>query len=780
MCHSENFSVSDESKNFRSHQKSSQPGLQPPYRRRPAAFDPFSPACRQNNFPWDIPLRFFAAELWYAHSMDRRDFMQTTALATGGLLLSFFVPDKSAVAASSMQGFSPNALLRIGTDDTIRVILNKVEMGQGIWTTLAMLIAEELDCEWTHIRVEHRIIEGPHMEESMWVLSTGGSDTTRSEFDRYRTTGAIARTMLVQAAAQRLGISADQCTTAGSYVQAGSTRLSYGSLAADASRLPIPKVQLRERSAWKLIGSAPLGRPPRKLDVSDKLNGKAEYGIDIRFPGLLTAVLERCPVFGGKVKSFDASDALRVPGVRKVVQVSEGVAVVADHFWAAVQGRKVLRIEWDPAGRVNPDTAQLFAEYRQVAGQPGIVGQTKGEVEDAWRNAKKIYEQEFCFPYLAHAPMETLNCSVKLSKDRCQIWTATQSSSLHRQEVARSLGFRDDQVVFYTPAMGGSFGRRGSFGNDWVMEAVHIAQAAGEAVKLVWTREDDIRGGYYRPVYLHRVRVGMDMDGMPMAWKHDVVGQSLFVNTVLEKDIAPNGLDYSTLDGVNGSPYIARCPDYSVVLHTTANNIPVLAWRSVGNTHTAFVMETAIDELAFLAGADAVEYRKKLLAHHLRHLAALTTAAEKSGWGNPLPAGHFRGVAVHAAMGSVVAQVAEISYLNQNLKVHRVVCAIACGLAVNPDGIQAQMEGGIIYGLTAALFGEINIEKGAIRQRNFDDYRMLRMEEAPAIEVHIIEDDGKMGGAGEPGVAPVAPALANAFFAATGKRVRNLPLLSNI
>jgi isoquinoline 1-oxidoreductase beta subunit len=271
-------------------------------------------------------------------------------------------------------------------------------MGQGIWTTLAMLIAEELDCEWTHIRVEHRVIEGPHMEESMWVLSTGGSDTTRSEFDRYRTTGAIARTMLVQAAAQRLGISADQCTTAGSYVQAGSIRLSYGSLAADASRLPVPKVELRERSAWKLIGSAPLGRPPRKLDVSDKVNGKAEYGIDIRFPGLLTAVLERCPVFGGKVKSFDASDALRVPGVRKVVQVPEGVAVVADHFWAAVQGRKALRIEWDPAGRLNPDTAQLFAEYRQVAGQPGIVGQTKGEVETAWRNAKGSTSRIFVFP----------------------------------------------------------------------------------------------------------------------------------------------------------------------------------------------------------------------------------------------------------------------------------------------------------------------------------------------------------------------------------------------
>lgn len=707
--------------------------------------------------------------------MNRRDFLQTATLASGGFLLSFFIPDKTAANAVPSQGFSPNALLHIDADGTIRIILNKVEMGQGISTTLAMFIAEELDCDWARIRVETRVIEGPHPEESIYVLSTGGSDTIRSEFDRYRTTGAIARTMLVRAAAQRLGISPAQCTTGEGFVQAGSTRLSYGSLAADAALLPVPEVKLRRRNEWKFIG-----KTPRKLDVPDKVNGKARYGIDIQFPGLLTAVLERCPVFGGKVKSFDASDALRVTGVRKVVQVPEGVAVVADHFWAAMQGRQMLHIEWDTDGRSNPDTAQQIQQYRVVAGQPGMSGQAKGNVENAWRRAEKVYEQEFCFPYLAHAPLETLNCTVKLSPGRCEIWTATQSSSLHRQEVARQLGFRDEQVTLHTPAMGGSFGRRGSFGNDWVMEAVHIARATGEAIKLIWTREDDIRGGYYRPAYLHRVKAGTDTDGMPMAWQHDVVGQSLFVHTVLEKDIAPNGLDYSTLDGVNGSPYIARCPDHSVVLHTTANNVPVLAWRSVGNTHTAFVMETAIDELAFLAGADPVAYRKMLLANHPRHLAALVTAAEKASWDAPLPAGHFRGVAVHAAMGSVVAQVVEISYLNQNLKVHRVVCAIACGLAVNPDGIVAQMEGGIIYGLTAALFGEITIGKGAIRQSNFHDYRMLRMDETPAIAVHIIEDDGKMGGAGEPGVAPIAPALANAFFAASGKRVRKLPLLSNI
>ncbi|WP_353719781.1 molybdopterin cofactor-binding domain-containing protein [Dyadobacter sp. 676] len=401
-----------------------------------------------------------------------------------------------------------------------------------------------------------------------------------------------------------------------------------------------------------------------------------------------------------------------------------------------------------------------------------------GDVNQAWQHADAIFEQEFAFPFLAHAPMETLNCTVKLTADRCEIWTGTQSPSLHRQEAARLLGLRDEQVTLYTPPMGGSFGRRGSFGNDWTQEALHIAQAVGQPVKLVWTREDDIRGGFYRPVYFHRVKIGTDREGFPVAWKHDVVGQSLFVGTVLENEIAPNGLDYSSLDGVNGSPYVARCPDHAVILHTTANNVPVLAWRSVGNTHTAFVMETLIDELAHRAGRDPIAYRKTLLAGHPRHLAALTRAAEMVG--EALPVGRFRGVAVHGAMGSVVAQIVEISFKDNAVKVHRVVCAIACGLAVNPDGIAAQMESGIIYGLTAALFGEITIENGNVRQSNFHDYRMLRMDESPAIEVHIVEDDGKMGGVGEPGVSPVAPALANALFAATGKRIRRLPLLANI
>lgn len=701
--------------------------------------------------------------------IDRRAFLKNTALATSALVIGFTV--RPAATA-----FSPNALLRIETDGTVRVIINKVEMGQGVWTTLPMLIAEELDCDWQNIRVEHRIISRtPVIKESMYVLSTGGSDSTRSEFERYRLTGATARAMLVQAAAIRLGVKPDACRTENGFVLFGNTRIGYGELVPAASRLPMPRVKLRNASEWKLIGSS-----PQRLDIPDKIKGKAIYGMDVHFPGLLTAVIARSPVFGGKVKSFDASAAKAIAGIHAVVEVPAGIAVIASDFWTATQGRKALVVDWDPNGQQNPDPVAQLEAYRKILRGPGIIGQSKGNMDLAWPNAHEIVETEYQFPYLAHAPMETLNCTVSLSSDRCEIWSATQSPSLHQNEVAAFLGFQPERVILHTPFMGGSFGRRGSFGSDWVMEAVHIAKTIDKPVKLVWSREDDIRGGYYRPVYLHAAKVGIDKAGYPMAWEHHVAGQSLFAKTPLENDIAPGGLDYSSLDGVNGSPYLANIDDHAVLLHTTTNNVPVLAWRSVGNTHTAFVMETLIDELAVRAGKDPVDYRRKLLAGHPRHLAALNMAAEKAQWGSELPAGRFRGIAVHAAMGSVVAQVAEISVRDNEIRVHRVVCAIACGLAVNPDGVAAQMEGGIIYGLTAALYGEITFADGAVAQSNFHDYRMLRMEDCPVIEVHIVTDDGKMGGAGEPGVAPVAPAVANALFAATGKRAKKLPLVSDI
>jgi isoquinoline 1-oxidoreductase subunit beta len=708
-----------------------------------------------------------------ASILSRRDFLKSGSLAAGGLLLSFSI-EASAFKSLARSGVpaSFNAFLKIGSDNSIYIILSKVEMGQGIWTTLPMLIAEELDCDWKKIKVMHRSSgTGDDFRESIFVQSTGGSDSTRSEFDRCRIAGATAREMLIEAAAKKLQVTATSCRTENGFVIAGDKRISYGEVAAEASALPVPTVVLRDASKWKYIGKS-----QKRLDNPEKVNGQARYGIDIQFPDLLTAVVAHPPAFGAVLKSFDAQKAKAVQGVYDIIQIPEGVAVVATNFWTAKQGRDALQIEWDFSKSQQVTSSTQRDEYRSLSQSPGRVVQQKGHVTNALKTADSILEAEYTFPYLAHAPMEPLNCTVKIDADRCEVWTGTQTPLLHQQEVAAFLGLNPEQVIFNTPYIGGSFGRRGSFGADWVIEAVRIAKASGRFVKLLWTREDDIKGGGYRPLYLHRIQVGIGKDGLPSAWHHRVVGQSLFTNTVLEKDIAPNGIDYSSVDGINGSPYFSKISDLAIELHTTACDVTVLAWRSVGNTHTCFVMETLIDELAMRAGKDPVAYRRILLQDHPRHLAALNLAAEKILWHEPLPAGRHRGIAVHLAMGSYVAQAVEISIVNQKLYIHKVVCAIDCGLAVNPDGVRAQMESGIVYGLTAALYGEITLERGAVKQSNFHDYSMLRIPEMPAVEVYIVPSNERMGGAGEPGVPPIAPALANALYAATGKRLRNLPV----
>ncbi len=707
--------------------------------------------------------------------VDRRDFLKTGAVAGGGLLLSFSAGLLSKHLLPLTAGRRPaalNAFLRIGSDNSIHIILSKVEMGQGISTTLAMLIAEELDCNWQNIQVTHRPPgKGGDFSEPKFVQSTGGSDSTRSEFDRYRMAGATARTMLVNAAAKRWGVSPAGCRTENGYVIAAGKRAAYGELAAEAAMLPVPEAKLRPARDWKYIG-----KPRKRLDLKEKITGHAKYGLDLQFPGMLTALVAHPPVFGAKVISFDDTTARTVKGVREVLQIPSGVAVIADHYWAALQGRNALNIKWDPGPHENINTSAQLEAYRELAKTKGTVSQYKGNATAAMTAAPRTIEVEYSFPYLAHAPMEPLNCTVKISPGKCEIWAATQWPLLRQQEVAAFLGLKPEQVLFNTPLIGGSFGRRGSFSGDWVMEAVHIAKASGRFIKLVWSREDDIKGGYYRPLFLHRVQVGLNRQGMPIAWLHHIVGQSLFVNTPLEKEIAPNGIDYASIDGINGSPYLTGIPDHTIQLHTATQGVPVLAWRSVGNTHTCFVMETLIDELAHMAGQDPLAYRRMLLKDHPRHLAALNLAAEKAGWEQPLPAGRSRGIAVHAAMGSYVAQVVELSVNDGKLRLHRVVCAIDCGLAVNPDGVKAQMEGGIVFGLTAALYGEITLDNGRVQQSNFHDYRMLRMQEMPSIDVFIADSTARMGGAGEPGVPPAAPALANALFAATGKRVRRLPV----
>ena len=710
---------------------------------------------------------------------NRREFLKTAALSAAGLVIAFYVPagrrfaHAAGTAAPAVPPLPPaNAFLRIAPDDTVTVLLAHSEMGQGIWTTLPMLIAEELDADWSRVRVEHAPAAPVYAHTAFGAQLTGGSTTTWSEFDRYRQVGATARLLLVQAAAQRLGVSPGACRTENGAVIAGDKRLRYGELADDAAKLPMPAtVALKDPKDWRVIG-----RPTRRLDTPEKIDGRAVFGLDVKLDGLLTAVVARSPVFGGKVKSFDDSAAKAVPGVRKVVQVPSGVAVVADHFWAAQQGREALKVDWDLGAGATLDSVAILAELRRLAGTDGKLAASAGDAPGALAKARQPVTAEYVVPYLAHAPMEPLNCTVRIGPDSCEIWTGTQAQTFEQMTAAAITGLKPEQVQIHTTFLGGGFGRRAVPSSDWVNEAVHVAKAAAAPVKTVWTREDDVRGGYYRPAFLHRLRVALGDDGLPVAWDHAMAGQSVMAGTPFEASYAKTGVDPSSVEGVADSPYLKAIANHRVQLHDHRAPVPVLWWRSVGHSHTAFVMESMIDELARAAGVDPVAYRRRLLAGQPRHLGVLDLATQKAGWGSPLPAGRARGVAVHESFGSYVAQVAEVSLVNGRIRVHRVVCAIDCGIAVNPATIEAQMESGIAFGLGAALESEITFKDGRVQQSNFDDYKVLRLPDMPQVEVHIVPSRERPGGVGEPGTPPIAPAVANAVAALTGQRLRELPL----
>lgn len=709
---------------------------------------------------------------------SRRNFLKTGGLLGGGLVLSFFIPAgaKRFVpdADPLSNAFQPNAYLSILPDNTVHVLLAHVEMGQGIWTTLPMLIAEELDCDWSKVTAAHAPPGKPYLHTAFGLQITGGSSTTYSEFDRYRNAGATARAMLLEAGAKKMGVTVAACRTENGYVIAGDKRLSYGALAGAAAALPVPqKVQLKDKASWKLIG-----KEKNRLDSKAKADGSAIFGLDVHLPGMLIAVVAHGPVFGATVRSFDAGAAKAVKGVRQVVQIPGGVAVIGDHFWAARQGRDLLKIEWNLGAGEAIDSTALWEDYRRLANTRGLVAEQAGDAAKALAGKAGAIQAEYTFPYLAHAPMEPLNCTVKITDNGCEIWTGTQLPANDQQAVARLLGLQPEQVKMNTTFLGGAFGRRASPTADFILEAVEIARASGKLIKMVWTREEDMRSGYYRPAFLHQVKAALNENGLPVAWQHKIVGQSIMNQFSLFGAPDKSKPDESSVEGIKDSAYLKDVPDRLIELQSPELAVPVLWWRSVGNTHTAYVMETMIDELAFAAGKDPVAYRRTILKSK-RHLAALNLAAEKAGWGSTLPAGHYHGIAVHESFRSYVAQVAEISIHNGQLRVHKVTCAIDCGLAVNPDGVKSQMEGCVIFGLTAFLYGEISLEKGRVKQGNFHDYKMVRMNEAPAIEVHIVDSNEQMGGAGEPGVPPVAPAIANAIFAATGKRVRQLPLQSS-
>ncbi len=707
-------------------------------------------------------------------TLSRRGFLRSSLLSGAGLVIAFYVPRKGRAAALEKKAaVDPNAFVRIAPDDSVTVILAHSEMGQGIWTTLAMLIAEELECDWSKIRVEHAPAAPAYVHTAFGIQMTGGSTTTWSEFDRYRTVGAMARDMLVRAAAAKWKVSPSSLRTENGFVVRGANKLSYGKLAEAAQKLSPPSsVKLKEKKEWKLIG-----RPMKRLDTPEKITGKAQFGIDVQVPGMRTALIARSPVFGGKVKSFDAAKAKQVPGVEQVVHVPSGVAVVASNFWSAKVGRDALRIEWDLGPGAELGSEKLLASYRAQARTGGAVAAEKGDAEAALAAAPKRIEAEYDVPYLAHAPMEPLNCTVRLEGGRCEIWTGTQFQTIEKMTAAQIAGVPPENVVIHTPFLGGGFGRRANPFADFVSEGVHVAKAAGVPVKVIWTREDDIRGGYFRPMFLHRIEVGVGAKGMPLAWKHTIVGQSIIAGTPFEKFMVKNGVDAASVEGVVDSPYLEEVPARRVTLHSPRNQVPVLWWRSVGNTHTAFAMESMIDELAWAASRDPLEFRAAMLAGKPRHLRALKTAAEKAGWGAPPPGGRARGLAVHESFGSIIAEVAEVSVeKDKRIRVHKVTCAVDCGQAVNPLGVEAQVQGAVAFGLSAVLHGEVTLKNGRVEQSNFHDYRVLRMPDMPEVSVHILESDAKMGGIGEPATAPVSAAVANAVYALTRQRLRSLPL----
>jgi isoquinoline 1-oxidoreductase subunit beta len=708
-------------------------------------------------------------------NLSRRDFLRTTAIAGGGLLLGAHLPSLGAseTMAATATEFKPNAFVRIGSDDSVTLVINHSEMGQGVYTSLAMLMAEELECDWKKVKVEASPVDAAYNHTEFGVQMTGGSSSIRTEYERLRQVGAAARVMLVSAAATGWEVPAAECHAENGEVfhATSGRRASFGSLVDKAAALDAPeKVTLKDPAKFKLVGKA-----TRRLDTPEKLDGSAVFGIDVRVPGMLTAVVARPPVFGARVKSIDSAKAKAVPGVRHVVQIGRGVAVVADSFWQAQKGREALKVTWDKGAVEGLDSAKQGAEYVKMAEKPGLLAKDSGDVEAAFAGTKQTVEADYELPYLAHAPMEPLNCVADVRKDSCEVWVGTQSQTLDRAAAAKVAGLDPAKVKLHTTLLGGAFGRRAVLDSHFVVEAVEVSKAVKAPVKVVWTREDDITGGFYRPRFLHRLRGGVDADGKVAAWQQRIVSQSFIIGGMFEQAMVHNGIDHLAVEGVADTAY--AIPNLRVEWHQAPDGVPTLWWRAVGHSANAFVVESFIDELAAAAGRDPLDLRRELLKDQPRHLRVLERAAKEAGWGTPLPEGRGRGIAVHASFRSYVAHVAEVSVSKGGeVKVHRVVSAIDCGPIVNPDTIAAQIEGSVVFALTAALYGEITFEKGRVKQSNFDDYPMLRFDEMPLVETHIIASTESMGGVGEPGVPPVAPAVTNAIFAATGKRVRRLPI----
>lgn len=702
---------------------------------------------------------------------SRRDFLKATAVAGVGLTIAVYLPACApGEDAPVTTPFRPNAWVRVSTDNSVTLVVDRSEMGQGVYTALPMLLAEELDVPWSMVRIEPAPAGAEYNNSIFPIQGTGGSTSVASAWTPLREAGARARVMLVAAAAQQWGVDPSECTTEEGRVVHGRRRVRYGEVAELAATMPVPEtVTLKEAGDWKYIGT-----PVPRLDLADKVRGTAGFGVDVQVPGMLVGVVARSPVFGGTARSWDEAAALQVPGVRQVVQISSGIAVLADGYWAARKGVMALNVTWDDGPGARFSSAAMRAEMPRLVNRPGIEARREGTggLVPGHRTVEAAYEA----PYLAHACMEPMNATAHVEADRCTVWAPTQYQSGPafgggvQDHAARITGLDVSAITVHTTYLGGGFGRR--FMQDFVIEALEASKAAGVPVKVMWSREDDIQHDWYRPPTFGRLAASLDAEGMPSAMTVRVVCPS--INAVLF-GMPHTELDPEAVVALATQPY--RIPNLRVEAVQPDWPVPLGFWRSVGSSQNGFLIESFLDELAVAAGKDPFEYRRALLGEKPRHRGVLELAAEKAGWGSPLPAGTARGIAVVESFSSYVAEVAEVS-LNpdRTVRVNRVVAAVDCGTVVNPDIVRAQVESAIVFGLTAALHGEITIEGGKVVQSNFHDYPMLRMHEMPVIEVHLVPSTEGPTGIGEPGTPPIAPAVANAVFALTGQRLRRLPL----
>ena len=719
-------------------------------------------------------------------SPSRRDMLKVGLGAGGALLVVFGIPSiakrfeqdtASIVTEAKVEAapFAPNAFIRIDRQGAVTLVMPMAEMGQGVYTSMAMLLAEEMEVGLDQVKLEHAPAnDALYANAILRRQLTGMSSSIRAFWTPLRQAGAVARTLLIAAAAKQWGVDPALCSAKHGVVSAGSRQLSYGQLVDAAAALPVPtsdNLALKDPKDFTLIGTR-----AKRLDMPDKVNGHAEFGIDTKQPGMKVAAIAISPVFGGKPKSLDEAAARAVKGVRQVVRVDEAVAVVADHMGAAKKGLAAAAIQWDDGPNAKVSSADIVRQLEEASKQPGVVARNEGDTEKALASAAQRLEVVYQLPFLAHAAMEPMNCTVHLRKDGCDIWVGTQAPTLTQTEVAQLTGLPKDAIKIHNHLLGGGFGRR--LDVDGSVLAVKIAQQVDGPVKVVWSREEDIQHDMYRPYYYDRLSAGLDAEGMPVAWTHRISGSSVMAR--YDPPLFKNGLDPDAVSGAAEPPY--AFPNIHVdFVRVEPPGIPTALWRGVGPTHNIFVVESFIDELAHAAKQDPVAYRKRLLGHNPRALAVLMLAAEKAGWGRPLPSGRGRGVSVLFAFGSYLAQVAEVEVAaNGSLKVVRIVCVVDCGMVVNPDTIEAQVQGGTFFGLTAALYGAITLKNGRVEQGNFDTYRPLRIDEAPVVETHLVKSFEAPGGFGEAPTAVVAPAVTNAIFAATAKRIRTLPIDTNL